>query len=312
MVDATLQEEGKLNSDISLPVFGESGSYSVGVSVNGPTNSHNHILCLPGILETHAGFHELAELSQHSCATYVLDYSGRGLSDSLPVSADYRMSHCLKEAFSAYSYLLGLINAAEINQKHIHLIGNSMGGLIAMFLALHKPNPIRSIVINDVGSVLPWSSLMGLYGALGRSSLLPNMSRYSRHNNGLAQKLDVDTRLLSAVMRPDYMDLPHQKTLFGISFEEQFLTIDIPMMVIRSSDSQLLPEVVLQRMQRLSKNINLVEVPGNAHPAPYSHAVVSAINTFISDAELSFLDENFMSSSALTLTKGESYERAIS
>ena len=301
----------KLNSDIILPVSGESGSYSVGMSVSGPASSHNHILCLPGILETRAGFDAFSELSQHLCATYVLDYSGRGLSDYLPSGADYRMSLCLKEAFSAYSYLLGLLNRPENNQQHIHLIGNSMGGLIAIFLALHQPNSIRSIVINDVGCVLPWSSLMSLYGALGRSSLLPRINSTSRDNNGLAQKLDVDTRLLSAVVRPDYMDLPHQKTLFGISFEDQFLAIDIPMMVIRSTESQLLPETVLQRMRRFPKDISLLEIPGNAHPVPYSYSVVSAIHKFISDAELSFHDETFMSPSTVTPTKGESYERAI-
>lgn len=301
-----------MNTDITLPVFGDSGSYSVGMSVNGPISTNHHILCLPGILETRAGFHAFSELIQHSCATYALDYSGRGLSDDLPSGTDYRMSHCLKEAFSAYSYLLGLLSMAENKQKHIHLIGNSMGGLLAIFLALHKPNSIRSIVINDVGSVLPWSSLMVLYGALGRSSLLPSMSHYSRDFNGLAQKLDVDARLLSAVMRPDYMDLSHQKTMFGISFEEQFLTIDIPMLVLRSKDSQLLPQAVLQRMYRLTRNFSLIEIAGNTHPVPYSHSIVSAIYKFISDAELSFLDESFMNPSGVTSTKGESYERAIS
>ena len=81
------------------------------------------------------------------------------------------------------------------------------------------------------------------------------------------------------------MDLPHQKTLFGISFEEQFSAIDIPIMVIRSSESQLLPEAVLQRMHSLPINVSYIDVPGSAHPVPYSESLISTIQEFIVDFE---------------------------
>ena len=300
-----------LNSDISLPVFDEAGSYSVGMTATGPINTSHHLLCLPGILETAAGFHALLELTRQSCATYALDFSGRGLSDRLPRGSDYRMSRCLKEAFTAYNYLLGSIRLAEISKRHIHLVGNSMGGLIAIFLALHKPRYLRSIVINDVGSILPWSGLMNLYGALGRSSFFPGRHSPSRDSCSLAHKLDVDTRLLSAVTRPNHMDLPHQKTMFGISFEEQFSAIDVPIMIIRSSESQLLSEAVLQRMHSLPINCSVIDVPGSAHPVPYSKSLVTTIHEFIVDAEKIGLEKNNPQPSLLSLAKGASYERAF-
>ena len=299
-----------MNSDISLPVFDESGSYSVGMTANGPTDTPHHLLCLPGILETAAGFHAFSDFTKHAYATYALDFSGRGLSDHLPIGSDYRMSRCLKEAFYAYNYLLGTLSLAENSKRHIHMVGNSMGGLIAIFLALHKPGYLRSVVINDVGCVVPWSGLMSLYGALGRSSFFPGRHGH-RDAGSLAQKLDVDSRLLSAVARPNYMDLPHQKTLFGISFEEQFSAIDIPIMVIRSSESQMLPEAVLQRMHSLSTQCSFIDVPGSTHPVPYSESMVARIHEFIVDAEKIGLEKNQPQPSLLSLAKGASYERAF-
>ena len=300
-----------LNSDINLPVFDESSSYTVGMTAIGSSNASHHLLCLPGILETAAGFHAFSDLTKNAFATYALDFSGRGLSDHLPIGSDYRMSRCLKEAFSAYNYLLGSISNAENNKRHVHLVGNSMGGLIAIFLARHKPDYLRSIVINDVGCVLPWSGLMSLYGALGRSSFFPGRQSRSRDAVSLSQKLNVDTRLLSAVARPNYMDLPHQKTLFGIGFEEQFSDIDIPIMVVRSSESQLLPEAVLQRMHSLPINVSFIDVPGSAHPVPYTESLVSTIHEFIVDAEKKGLEKNHPQSTALSSAKGTSYERAF-
>lgn len=300
-----------LNSDISLPVFDESGSYSVGITANGPMDSSHHLLCLPGILETAAGFHLLSDLTKNVFATYALDFSGRGSSDYLPIGSDYRMSRCLKEAFFAYNYLLGSLRLLENTKRHIHFVGNSMGGLIAVFLALHKPCYLRSIVINDVGCVLPWAGLMSLYGAIGRSSFFPGRHGRSRDRGSLAQTLDVDTRLLSAVVRPNYMDLPHQKTLFGISFEEQFSVIDIPIMVIRPTDSKLLPETVLQRMHSLPNNFSFIDVPGMTHPALYSESLIASIQKFIVDAEEIELEKNYQQSSSLSLAKGASYERTF-
>ena len=303
--------EHDLNSVINLPVYGESGSYSVGMSASGAASASHHILCLPGILETQTGFDSFLEFGKNSHATYSLDFSGRGLSDYLPAGSEYRMSHCLKEAFSAFNYMLGTIRQIENDNKHIHLIGNSMGGLIAIFLALTKPSYLRSIVVNDVGCVLPWAGLMALYGALGRSSFLPNRHRYGQDAHSLSQRLNVDPRLLSAVLRPDYMDLPHQKTFFGISFEEQFSMLDIPIMVVRSSESQLLTQAVLERMYLLSNNLYITEVPGTAHPVPYSKSLVSSIYEFILNPEKKSIKKEYLSSSLLSFTRRLSDERAI-
>src|SRR5437867_1414579 len=47
-------------------------------------------------------------------------------------------------------------------------IGTSMGGLIGMFLAAKKNSPIRRLVLNDVGALVPWSALFRMKGYISR------------------------------------------------------------------------------------------------------------------------------------------------
>ena len=43
-----------------------------------------------------------------------------------------------------------------------------MGGLIGMLLAAKPGSPIRRLVLNDVGPLVPWNALISLKGELGR------------------------------------------------------------------------------------------------------------------------------------------------
>jgi len=82
-------------------------------------------------------------------------------------------------------------------------------------------------------------------------------------------------------------------------------------MVIHSSESQLLPEAVLQRMHSLPVNVSFVNLPGSTHPVPYSESLVSTIHEFIVDAEKKGLEKNHQQSTSLSLAEGTSYERAF-
>src|SRR5438094_244167 len=50
----------------------------------------------------------------------------------------------------------------------IDWIGTSMGGLIGMMLASRSESPIRKLVLNDVGPLVPWQALLRLKGYVGR------------------------------------------------------------------------------------------------------------------------------------------------
>ncbi len=56
-----------------------------------------------------------------------------------------------------------------------------MGGLIGMFLAAAPNAPIRSLVVNDVGPVLPRAALLRIAEYVGRDERFPDLAALEAH-----------------------------------------------------------------------------------------------------------------------------------
>ena len=74
------------------------------------------------------------------------DIAGRGKSRWLSNPADYNYAQYLTD-------MTALI--ARPDAESVDWVGTSMGGLIGMLLAAEANTPIRRLVINDAGPVLP-------------------------------------------------------------------------------------------------------------------------------------------------------------
>ena len=55
-------------------------------------------------------------------------------------------------------------------------VGTSMGGMIGMFLAAKKNSPIRRLVLNDVGALIPWTALFRMKGYVGHGVAATNLA----------------------------------------------------------------------------------------------------------------------------------------
>lgn len=286
---------------VRLPVYSESGAYSVAVEVHGDAHARRGLLCLPGILETQKDFQHLITQLHGTARIFSADFAGRGQSDHLSSAGNYRMSGCVRDACALYSYALGVFAAhikspsiqallpfdlPKIEMPNIHLIGNSMGGLIAIFLAAQRPAYLRSLVINDVGSLLPWASLIALFSAMGRSSLLPeSLPGLPQGSRQLAKKLQVDEKLIAAIFQPTYLDLPYRRDIAGLNFQQVFHAIEVPVLIIYSTDSPIVTRAAREAMRMLPPNYSFLEVEGNTHPVAYGGAVTEAIQRFMGKAE---------------------------
>ena len=78
------------------------------------------------------------------------DVAGRGRSEWLKDPANYGYPQYMSD-------MTALI--ARLGVQQVDWIGTSMGGLIGMFLAAAPNAPIRSLVVNDVGPILPRAAL---------------------------------------------------------------------------------------------------------------------------------------------------------
>jgi pimeloyl-ACP methyl ester carboxylesterase len=121
------------------------------------------VICLPGLTRNSSDFHALASfLSSHPSRprdVYCPDYRGRGKSDHDP---DWRN-------YSPFIELLDVLDLMAIHGlERTAIIGTSRGGIIAMLMAVMRPNAIASLVLNDIGPEIETAGLARIMGYAGK------------------------------------------------------------------------------------------------------------------------------------------------
>ena len=100
------------------------------------------------------------------------DVAGRGRSEWLRDPMNYGYPQYMSD-------MTALI--ARLGVAQVDWIGTSMGGLIGMFLAAAPNSPIRSLVVNDVGPVLPRAALVRIAEYVGRDERFANLAEVEAH-----------------------------------------------------------------------------------------------------------------------------------
>ncbi len=272
-----------------LPV-NENGQFrKICLSEYGPPNPQETILCLPGLLETSAGWVDFVNYFAKKHTVYVIDFAGRALSTYLPDRQEYRMSSCLADVCSAVAFINGghqtiqrRKSATDSIHPHpgLHVVGNSIGGLLAITIAAAEPDVVSSVVINDVGAIIPWAGLVAIMGSIYAASVRSGEISTSYSLTAIANDLDTDPRLLRAVMRPSYADLDLKQNLIGMSYEKYFSKVLAPTLLVYSESSRLVTPKVIEATQ-LSKSIQICEIPGDDHPVRYNNELNQKIEAFI-------------------------------
>jgi len=100
------------------------------------------------------------------------DVVGRGRSEWLKDPINYGYPQYMSD-------MTALI--ARLGVPQVDWIGTSMGGLIGMFLAGAPNSPIRTLVVNDVGPILPRASLLRIAEYVGRDERFANLAELEAH-----------------------------------------------------------------------------------------------------------------------------------
>lgn len=256
----------------------------------GDENSKDLFLCLPGLLETRKSFDEFVTHMAPQARVMTLDWCGRGDSQKLTAAHDYRMSVYLNDLSLFYSHATGALASGGLASARIHLVGTSMGGLLAMFLASHKPRHLGSVILNDVGPVLPWGGVFSLMAGLSSaksadiSADLSVLSSFTESASpDLAQRLNVDPQLLRAVRHPSHLDLPHENRLYGVDFSQVFASVSAPLMLLRGMKSDIINDSVVKRIFELHPLTQIYDCHDCGHPVRYDADVCRAISKFVAN-----------------------------
>ena len=137
----------------------------------GETTASHVVVCVHGLTRQGRDFDILAQAlvvsakAAHLPALRVIcpDVVGRGQSDWLQDPMGYQFAQYAGDM----AVMLQTLNAQHPIER-LDWVGTSMGGVIGMLMAAQNlPTPVQNLVLNDIGPVVSWSSILNMKTYVG-------------------------------------------------------------------------------------------------------------------------------------------------
>jgi pimeloyl-ACP methyl ester carboxylesterase len=288
-----------------LPSLGPHGFHRLSYVEWGEADNPHVVICAHGLTRNARDFDELARTLARDCRVICPDIVGRGGSDWLDHKEDYGFSLYVSDAAALIARIAPmpgprrrrLFSSAKGSDRPIlDWVGTSMGGLIGMMLASKPRSPIRRLVLNDIGAMVPWAGLIHLQVSHGRVqerfddlaaveahlrracasfgplddtqwAALASHSARRRHDGGY--DLDFDPGIVESLRRGGHEEVRFgMDFLFGVDLWSVWDKVKAPTLVLRGQDSPLLSKSTAERMLSRGPKTTMLEFPGIGH-APW-------------------------------------------
>ncbi len=251
------------------------------------------VVCVHGLTRTGRDFDALAaHLAGQGRRVLCPDMVGRGGSDWLRDPQHYHPGQYAAD-------IVNMLNAFGLTE--VDWVGTSMGGLIAFVLAADPLSPVRRLVINDVGSVIPAAALdrIGAYmqAAPQRFDSMAEVEAHLRRVHAPFGALsDAQWRHLAETsVRPQGQGWGlHYDPAIGAAIQPNGNTdldlgplwqaIQAPTLILRGEDSDLLPAEVAREMvgAKTGEPATIAEIAGCGHaPALMDHSQMHIVSSWI-------------------------------
>jgi pimeloyl-ACP methyl ester carboxylesterase len=274
-------EASKLKPDRSGAIRGLSltGYHHLAYCEWGPPGGSVPVLCVHGLTRQGRDFDFLAyHLAAAGRRVVCPDLVGRGRSGRLRNPDEYALPQYCAD-----------INAliAKTGGQEIDWVGTSLGGLIGIVLAGLPGNPIRRLVINDIGPYLPWSGLSRLGAYVARMpqafASLDEADAYFRevlspfgdlsdeqwgHLTRHSIAWDEREESFAMLCDPEIVRAFRNPWHYSIDLWKYWKAIRVPILVVRGEDSDLLPPDLADRMERLNPLVTIRTFAGCGHAPP--------------------------------------------
>jgi pimeloyl-ACP methyl ester carboxylesterase len=259
-----------------LPCLGPSGFHKIGYREwPGPAGAPT-LVCVHGLTRNGRDFDSVAQALSAHYRVICPDMPGRGASDALADPAQYNYAIYLND-------LAALV--ARLDVDSLDWLGTSMGGILGMMMAATPGNPIRRLVINDVGAVIAKAGLERIAAYVGldpKFDTLDALADVMAANFVGSDRLPRATilRLAEGASRklPDgrygLAYDPHIGDAFKATPPQDVILwpvwdrIACPTLVLRGGVSDILPAEVAEEMSQRGPKARLVEFEGVGH-APW-------------------------------------------
>jgi len=274
-----------------------SGLHQIAYKEWGNADNPRVLICVHGLTRVADDFDALAMALCHEYRVICPDVVGRGFSGRLRNPAHYQLPQYVSDMVTLL---------ARVNAETVDWFGTSMGGLIGMGLASLADNPVRKLVLNDVGPNLNPEALVRIGEYVGQEV------RFSTFNEALAYIKTISLsfgahtdqqwdKLARDVLRqyPDgtwrkHYDLglaePFKATTPEMAVAGQAMlwvaydAISCETLLIRGERSDLLSRETALEMTQRGPKATLKEIPDVGH-AP----------TFVDDAQIALVKDFLLS-----------------
>ena len=140
------------------------------------------VVCLPGLTRNSHDFHYVASRLASDFLVICPDYRGRGHSGYRRSASDYAPPQLVAD-------LADLMTALSVHRAAF--IGTSLGGLLALGLAVMHPTSVAAVVLNDVGPDLDAAAVAPIGKALAQAASPANWDEAVRYLQDLLPDLGV-------------------------------------------------------------------------------------------------------------------------
>ena len=260
----------------------------------GPENSRV-VICVHGLTRNGRDFDFLAQALSRDFRIVCPDVAGRGRSDWLESKQDYGYAQYMADMTA----LLARVTAGA--EKTIYWVGTSMGGLLGIIMAAMPKNPIRKLVVNDAGMLVPKAALerLALYvGKDPRFATLDALEAHVRHISAPFGALsDEQWRHLTVHSAKQHADGTwgfRYDPAIANTFSGELNDIDLsaywdavrcPTLLLRGADSDIVLRATAEAMTQRGPKATLVEFQAVGHaPMLMSDEQVTAVRDFLLQA----------------------------
>jgi pimeloyl-ACP methyl ester carboxylesterase len=255
----------------------------------GPPGAVPTLVCAHGLVRNARDFDAIADALSTHYRVVCPGMPGRGKSEWLTVAAEYGYPLYVADCAALI---------ARLDVESVDWLGTSMGGLIGMMLAAQRGNPIRKLVINDIG---PFLSKVGLERIRGYVGLDPTFASLEALEAALRANYKTFGPLTDAQWRKMAQDSAREKPGgFGFAYDPRigdafkqgpledvdmwpvWDRIRCPTLVLRGADSDLLTCEAADEMTRRGPKAKLAEFAGIGHaPALLDEDQISIVRDFL-------------------------------
>jgi pimeloyl-ACP methyl ester carboxylesterase len=271
------------------------------------------VLCVHGLARNSRDFDFLAAALADQCRVVCMDVAGRGESEWLENRSAYTFSTYQNDAAAMLARATAPAEPKWFGKNSakpkLDWVGTSMGGLIGMFLAAKRGSPIRRLVLNDVGALIPWSALFRMKGYITRGRRFASLAEVELYIRQVCAPFgpltDAQWRHLAQhsarrgddgdyVLRYDpgigeglhgHIDpeFPIGPDLLrGIDLWNVWSKLECPVLVLHGAKSEVLLDRTLQEMRERKPEVEVAEFPGVGHaPALMSADQIRVVKEFL-------------------------------